>query len=323
MDKPLSTKREINWMKVLFQLQVASSAIFTIGYLVKNGCMYRTFFFFIFLTMLGAIGQFAGAHRLWAHNSYTATVGLKIFLMICHTLVGHGTIYDWVVWHRLHHKHFKTDLDPYNNKNGFFYSHFVSLMKNLSPAQIEAIKELDVSDLENDKVVMFQKKWNTFLYILLVLLLPINTPCEYWGENIVTSLMVVGWLRYALTLHLTWLLHSAISIWDLKPGEKFPADTNWIFLVTKTYWISYHYFAPWDYQTSEFGKYGTDYITKFIRVCEALGYASDLKMLDSNGVRTALFKSASENISIDKSLAEYTEIDKLKTVNQMAPILCC
>lgn len=32
-------------------------------------------------------------------------------------------------------------------------------MRNLSPAQVEAIKEIDVTDLENDKVVMFQKKW--------------------------------------------------------------------------------------------------------------------------------------------------------------------
>lgn len=54
----------------------------------------------------------------------------------------------------------------------------------------------------------------------MVPLLPINAPCEYWGETITTSLMVVGWFRYALTLHSTWLIHSAVSIWDLKPGEK-------------------------------------------------------------------------------------------------------
>ncbi|XP_066261562.1 acyl-CoA Delta-9 desaturase [Euwallacea similis] len=323
MDQPLSKKREINWMKVLFQLQLNSSGIFTIGYLIRYGCMYRTFFFAILLIALGVIGQFAGAHRLWAHRSYKASSGLKIFLMICQTLVGHGTIYDWVVWHRLHHKHFKTDLDPYNNKNGFFYSHFVSLMKDLSPAQIEAIKELDVSDLENDKLVMFQKKWSIFLYVLLVLLLPINAPCEYWGEYIVTSFMVIGWLRYVLTLHFTSLIHSAITIWDLKPGEKYPADTNLVFLITKTYWISYHYLAPWDCQTSEFGKYGTDCITKFIKVCEALGYASDLKTLDNSSVRAALAKSISENINIDKCLAEYEDIDKVKTVSQVVPKLCC
>lgn len=316
MDQPLSKKREINWLKVLFQLQINSSAIFTIGYLIKNGCMWKTFFFAIFLTLLGIIGQFAGSHRLWAHHSYKATSGLKVFLMLCQSLIGHGTIYDWVVWHRLHHKYIGTDLDPYNNKNGFFYSHLGSLMRNLSPAQVEAIKEIDVTDLENDKVVMFQKKWNIVLYILMVPLLPINAPCEYWGETITTSLMVAGWLRYALTLHSTWLIHSAVNIWDLKPGEKFPADTNLVFLITKTYWISYHYLVPWDYKASEYGKYGTDCISKFIKVCEALDYASDLKTMDSDSVRTALTQSVTENVSVEKCLAEY---DTRKSTSK----LCC
>lgn len=46
----------------------------------------------IFLTLLGIIGQFAGSHRLWAHHSYKATSGLKVFLMLCQSLVGHVSI---------------------------------------------------------------------------------------------------------------------------------------------------------------------------------------------------------------------------------------
>ncbi|CAG9765037.1 unnamed protein product [Ceutorhynchus assimilis] len=304
MTEQLSKKREINWIKVLFQLQVNSSLVFAIGYLFKYGCLWKTFFFAILLTVLGVLGKSAGAHRLWSHCTYKATTGLRVFLMLCQTLAGYGSIYDWVLYHRLHHKHFKTDLDPYNPKNGFWYAQIFSTVRDLSPAQIEAMKEIDMSDLENDKVVMFQKKWYNIMYVIIFLLLPLNAPCEYWNETIVTSFMIVGWLRYALTLHFCWLIHSAVNIWDLKPGEKFPADTNLVFLITKTYWISYHYLTPWDYQASEYGKYGTDWVSKFIKVCAALEYATDLKTIDSHGVRSALTKSVTENKHITECLTE-------------------
>lgn len=320
MNEQLSKKREMNWLKVLFLLQINSSAIFAVGYAIKYGCMWKTLFFAIILTTVGVLGQFAGAHRLWAHGSYKATKGLRIFLMLCQTMVGHGTIYEWVQWHRLHHKHFGTELDPYNPKNGFFFSHVVSLVRDLSPAQAEALKGIDVSDLESDNVVMFQKRWYNFMYPILVLLLPINAPCEYWGETIATSLMVVGWLRYALTLHSTWLLHSASNIWDLKPGEKYPADTNLVFLITKTYWISYHYLSPWDYQASEYGKYGTDCISKFIKVCAALDYATDLKTIDSQGVRVALTKCVKENKDIRECLSECARPGGAVSIG---PKICC
>lgn len=40
------------------------------------------------LTVLGILGATAGAHRLWAHGTYKATNGLKIFLMLCQTIAG-------------------------------------------------------------------------------------------------------------------------------------------------------------------------------------------------------------------------------------------
>ena len=40
------------------------------------------------LTFLGVIGVTCGAHRLWAHNTYTASTGLRVFLMMCQTMAG-------------------------------------------------------------------------------------------------------------------------------------------------------------------------------------------------------------------------------------------
>lgn len=40
------------------------------------------------LVLLGVLGVTAGAHRLWAHQSYKASTRLRVFLMLCQTLVG-------------------------------------------------------------------------------------------------------------------------------------------------------------------------------------------------------------------------------------------
>lgn len=137
--------------------------------------------------------------------------------------------------HRLHHKYFETDLDPYNPKKGFWYAHLFNLTRKLSEDQLKALEEIDMSDLKEDSVVMFQKKYLFLLlieildsyifffsfryywvlFIVLFLLLPINAPAEYWGENLINSLVVVGWLRHALVLHMSYLIHSGSRLWGI------------------------------------------------------------------------------------------------------------
>nr|CAH7760493.1 unnamed protein product [Callosobruchus chinensis] len=217
-QKKLSYSRETNWLKVLFQIQVTLSALCAIHFLLHES---------YWCTIIFSVA--AGAHRLWAHRSYSANGILKTFLLFCQTLSGTGSVYDWVQWHRLHHKHFGTDLDPFNPTKGWFYSHIQSVALNLSPAQEEALKEVDMSDLEKDKMIMFQKRWYIPLYVIFVLLLPINAPAEYWGEQLHASMFLVFWLRYTLNLHLSWLIHSATRIWQLKPGEKCPTSLFCVF----------------------------------------------------------------------------------------------
>ncbi|KAF7283188.1 hypothetical protein GWI33_001206 [Rhynchophorus ferrugineus] len=318
-DKSVSTKRETNWLRVLFLIQTNICGIIALFYLLKFGCMWKTFFYTILLVFLGVIGKTAGAHRLWAHRCYTASTGLKVFLMLCQTSVGNGTIYEWVRWHRLHHTFFRTELDPYNPSKGFLYSHFLGSLADLSPAQEQALKEIDLSDLENDNVVMFQKKWFYLLYALFTLLLPINAPGEYWGENMVTSFIIIGFFKYFLVLNLTWLIHSATHIWNLKSGEKYPMDSNLVFIIVKTYWLSYHYLTPWDYQIGEFGKYGNDMVSAFIRVCAALELANDLKTVDSATVRRALVKSVKEDKNITECLLEESEEVTLPSNHYLDP----
>ncbi|CAH1100421.1 unnamed protein product [Psylliodes chrysocephalus] len=307
----LSNSREIDWLKVLFQIQVTLSALCAFSFIIYDS-YWTTIFFGLTLTFLGHIGVAAGAHRLWAHQSYIANRPLRFFLMLCQTLSGTGSIYDWVRWHRLHHKYFGADLDPYNPSKGFFYAHVHSTVLRLSPAQERALKNIDMSDIEDDAIVMFQKKWYIAMYLIITLLLPINAPAEYWGESLYSSIFILGWLRGTINLNLCWLINSATKIWGLEPGEKYPCDTNLVFILNKSNWLSYHYIAPWDYQTSEYGQYGSDTVSKFIRICEVLECASDLKTIDSDTVRKALTISVVEKRNITECLLELCDYSQKK-----------
>lgn len=70
-----------------------------------------------------------------------------------------NSIYSWCRDHRVHHKYSETDADPVNVKRGFFFAHCGWLMCKKHPDVQKIGGKVDVSDLLNDSIVAFQKKW--------------------------------------------------------------------------------------------------------------------------------------------------------------------
>lgn len=60
--------------------------------------------------------------------------------------------------HRVHHKFTDTDADPHNSKRGFFFSHMGWLCCRKHPDVTKFGSKIDMSDLEDDKVIQFQRK---------------------------------------------------------------------------------------------------------------------------------------------------------------------
>ncbi|PAV77483.1 hypothetical protein WR25_04366 [Diploscapter pachys] len=78
-------------------------------------------------------GVAAGAHRLWCHRSYKATLPLRIFLMIGNCIAVQNDIIEWVRDHRCHHKWTDTNADPHSTKRGFFFAHMGWLLVKKHP----------------------------------------------------------------------------------------------------------------------------------------------------------------------------------------------
>ncbi|CAH0407060.1 unnamed protein product [Chilo suppressalis] len=297
----LSKSREANWPAVLFFIHVHLLSGYGL-WLLFYEVQWLTIVLLVVLTLVAVLGVTAGAHRLWAHRSYQASTGLRITLMIFQTLAGQGSIYEWVEHHRLHHAHFGTDGDPYDYNKGFLHSHVLTRLRRLSPYQMQLKSQVDMSDLEDDPVVMVQDKLYWVLYLIVFLLLPLNAPLEYWNDTVLSTVFVMGFLRYGLILHASWLVESGTCVWGLKPGEKCPPDSNWVFVLSKSFWPHYHYLIPYDYKSGEYGTYDSGCTSAFIRVCAALGLATDLKTVDTATVQKALADAARTKLPVQTCL---------------------
>lgn len=58
----------------------------------------------------------------------------------------------------MHHKFSDTAADPHNSNRGFWFSHIGWLFMKKNDLVIEKGRQIDMSDIESDPVVMFEKK---------------------------------------------------------------------------------------------------------------------------------------------------------------------
>ena len=68
-------------------------------------------------------------------------------------------IYEWSRDHRVHHKFSETDADPHNARRGFFFAHVGWLLCKKHPQVKERGKTVDMSDLLQDPIVVYQRKY--------------------------------------------------------------------------------------------------------------------------------------------------------------------
>ncbi|KPP75201.1 acyl-CoA desaturase-like, partial [Scleropages formosus] len=253
---------QIVWRNVILMSLLHVGAAY--GFFVIPSATAMTLAWSLLCFFLSALGVTAGAHRLWSHRSYKASLPLRIFLAIANSMAFQNDIFEWARDHRVHHKYSETDADPHNASRGFFFAHIGWLLVRKHPDVIEKGQKLEFSDLKEDKVVMFQRKYYKPSVLLMCFCMPMMVPWCLWGESLWVGYFVPGLLRYALVLNATWLVNSAAHMW----GEGFH---------------NYHHTFPYDYATSEFGC-KLNLTTCFIDLMCFLGLAKECKTVSREAI---------------------------------------
>lgn len=163
--------------------------------IVLNGCVVVLFH------LRSAMGITAGAHRLWAHRSYKAKLPLRILLAFFNLIALQNDLWTWSRDHRVHHKFSDTDADPHNSQRGLFFSHMGWLLCKKHADVITKGKAVDMSDLDKDPVIVFQRKYYAPLVIFTCFVLPTLVPVYLWRENFWVAFFVCGLYRYCYSLH--------------------------------------------------------------------------------------------------------------------------
>jgi stearoyl-CoA desaturase (delta-9 desaturase) len=201
------------------------------------------------------LGITAGAHRLWSHKSFEAAWPVRAVFMLGNCAAHQGSIYHWVRDHRMHHKHTDTALDPHSIQYGFWYSHMGWLFFKKGQQFRDATQTIDMSDIEADPIVMYQRK----NYIWLSHLFAFGLPTMY-GWYVYDSAWIgyfyFGVVRWILLLHATWCVNSVAHFWGTKPYN--PNISSRQSLLTSLLavgegWHNYHHAYPHDYKASEYG----------------------------------------------------------------------
>ncbi|XP_026752155.2 acyl-CoA Delta-9 desaturase-like isoform X2 [Galleria mellonella] len=283
-QKNRSHEWQIVWRNVLAFVYMHIAALYGLYLIFTGKARLWTYVFGIIFAIGSALGVTAGAHRLWAHRAYKARWPLRLFLAIMQTMAFQNHIYEWVRDHRVHHKFSETDADPHNARRGFFFSHMGWLMVRKHKDVLEKGALVDMSDLEKDPIVMFQKKTYLVGMPLLCFVIPAMIPVYWWGEDPWISWYVASITRYTVSLHFTWLVNSAAHIWGNKPYDKNIGATDHKLVATLALgeaWHNYHHVFPWDYKAAELGNYSTNLSTGLIDLAAKWGLAYDLKTVSN------------------------------------------
>ncbi|KAJ1522181.1 hypothetical protein ONE63_002491 [Megalurothrips usitatus] len=220
-----------------------------------------------------------GAHRLYTHRSYKATFPLRLLIVLWQTVSSQNCLWVWVRDHRQHHKYSDTNADPHNASRGFFFSHIGWLMVRKHPSVFEAGRRVDMSDIEADKLVMFQKKYYNILYVLLSILFPTVVPVWLWNETWWNSFFLSFITRTFVVLNIAWLVNSWAHLYGTHPfnNDILPSESRLVsFLTFGEGWHNFHHTFPWDYRAAEFGQ-NFNLTCSIIEMFEKIGWAYDLK----------------------------------------------
>lgn len=290
-DKPPTTDvkytPQIRWPDLMAQIFVHFGGMYGI-YLMFVSAQLATTLWAITMVYTSGFGITAGAHRLWSHRAYKAKWPLRLLLVFLFTISGQRHVYAWALDHRVHHKYSETDADPHDARRGFWYSHVGWLFLTPHPEVVERRNAVDMSDLENDPIVMWQKRLYIPLFALLCIGFPVVVPWYYWNETLWNSFFVNFNSRFSITLNMAFAVNSFAHMYGSRPYDKniSPVENIMVSLgALGEGWHNYHHVFPWDYKTSELGKYSLNLTTGFIDAFAWLGWAFDCKTVSPEMIK--------------------------------------
>ena len=232
---------------------------------------------------------------------------IRILLAVVGAAQSQWPILWWVQHHRAHHKYTDTDKDPYNAKRGLWFSH-IGWLLGLNEA---AWGPVDLSDLEEDPVVI----WQQLLYYPILIIVGVLFPAAvaHFGWNDWKGGMLYGGVaRIMLSQHITFLINSvAHASWA--GSQPYSASTTARNVPILAFFTlgegnhNFHHTFPTDYRSGI--KWQEPDISKWvIWLWAKVGLASELRTVSSLDIELARYAQHLDRTEDAKRLFDLPEV---------------
>ncbi|KAM3504248.1 hypothetical protein MY10362_003682 [Beauveria mimosiformis] len=313
-DQPITLfnwYQHINWLNVTFILFIPLIGLIS-AYLYPAH-IYTIIFAVVYYFNAG-LGITAGYHRLWAHSCYKASLPLNIYLAACGLGAAQGSILWWSRAHRAHHRYTDTDKDPYSVQKGFWYSHIGWMVLKQNPKRIG---RADVTDLDEDPVVVWQHRHYIPGVLVMALALPTVVCGLGWGDWR-GGLVYAGVLRASFIQQATFCVNSLAHWLGEQPFDDRNSPRDHVLTALVTLGEGYHNFHhefPSDYRNAvEWWQYDP---TKWaIWTWKQFGLASDLKQFRRNEIEKGRVQQLQKTLDRKRALLDWgSPIEDLPVVS--------
>ncbi|GME35938.1 putative acyl- desaturase protein [Neofusicoccum parvum] len=301
----------VNWLNVFLVVGIPLSgcvAAFWTPLQWKTGLFAFVYYFFTGLSIT------AGYHRLWSHTSYSATLPLRIFLAAFGAGAIEGSIRWWSRDHRAHHRYTDTDKDPYSVRKGLWYSHMGWILMKQNPRRIG---RTDISDLNEDPIVIFQHRHYVKCALFMGLIFPGLVTKLLWND-LAGGIVYAGILRVFFVQQATFCINSVAHWIGEQPFDdrNSPRD-HWItaWLTLGEGYHNFHHEFPSDYRNAiQWWQY--DPTKWFIWLWKQVGLAYDLKQFRSNEIEKGRLQMDQKKLDRKRAQLDWgVPLDKLPVIS--------
>ena len=272
-------------------------------YFGVNGALLGLLVLYCFVTNLSIT---AGYHRYFSHRSYEAHPWIAKFFLAVGAGAWQGSVLQWAVGHRQHHREVDTEKDPYSIKRGFWSAHMEWMLRGDQP-EIKAPRV----DLDREPGVVFQHKYYITCAIVMGYFVPTLLGAVLLGDAL-GGLIVLGALRIFLTQQSTYFVNSLAHILGSRPySQESSARDNLLvaFLTNGEGYHNFHHTFQADYRNG-IKWYHWDPTKWFIQFLAGVGLAFKLKRVSASEILKARLHV--ESLSLQSKGFSQETLDRVK-----------
>ncbi|KAM9916731.1 hypothetical protein OXX59_009794, partial [Metschnikowia pulcherrima] len=282
----------INWLNVILVMAIPASGVL---YGISHPPQWKTVVLAFVMYVFSGISITAGYHRLFAHKSYDAHWTVRAFFAFFGAGAVQGSIKWWSHSHRIHHRYTDTNRDPYDARQGFWYSHMGWMLTKANPKNRA---RADISDLTCDPIVVFQHRHYLTLMLFAGVILPGIIAGVCWGDW-VGGFMFAGIIKYLVIQQATFCVNSLAHWIGVQPFDDRRTPRDHVLTALVTFGEGYHNFHhefPSDYRNA-LKWYQYDPTKMSIWAMSKVGLAWNLKTFSQNAIEQGLFQQQQKKLN--------------------------